>query len=423
MEVTHTGQELTVDGVRIVFQLAPGTEAPSEMYFFFPDRRALCMAENATHTLHDILTIRGAVVREPHGWAQYLSEAIERFGADTDAVFASHHWPTWGRERAIEFLAVQRDLYAYLHDQTLRLLNQGLTGAEIAEDFPLPPALEKAWHAHGYYGSVSHNVKAIYQRYLGWYDGNPAGLWPHPPQAAGQRYVQFMGGADAVVEKARASFDEGDFRRVAQVLDHVVSAEPKHTGARALFADALEQLGFGSENGTWRNAYLSGAMELRAATSARPSPPRTTFGPVDPRTVLRRGGDPGQRAGAWDLDLAIGWTFPTSGQRIEPLCATGAQLLQARIGPGHAHRDRAEGGAGSTGQWRRAGCRGRRADARGRWWRTPTTAVGAAARRPQLQHHRALTHRTVPRPAAAPNHRCVDPPGGRDAAISRTPSS
>nr|MDA8320295.1 MBL fold metallo-hydrolase [Actinomycetota bacterium] len=177
VDITATGQELTVDGVRMVFQLAPGSEAPAEMHFMFPDRRALCMAENATHTMHNILTIRGAVVRDPHAWAGYLTEAIELFGGQADLVFASHHWPTWGRERVIEFLSLQRDLYAYLHDQTLRLINAGLTGEEIAEHFELPPALQRAWHAHGYYGSVSHNVKAIYQRYLGWYDGNPARLW------------------------------------------------------------------------------------------------------------------------------------------------------------------------------------------------------------------------------------------------------
>lgn len=270
LEVTHTGQVEVVDGVRMVFQMAPNSEAPAEMHVYLPEQRALCMAENATHVLHNILTIRGAQVRDAHAWAGYLTEAIDLFGADLELVFASHHWPTWGRARALDFLALQRDLYAYLHDQTVRLLNRGLTGAEIAEVLTLPPALEGAWHARGYYGSVSHNVKAVYQRYMGWYDGNPARLWPHPPQAAGQRYVDFMGGADAVVAKARESFGAGDFRWVAEVLNHVVFAEPDHQLARDLLADTYEQLGYGSENGTWRCAYLSGAHELRHGSFGTP---------------------------------------------------------------------------------------------------------------------------------------------------------
>jgi alkyl sulfatase BDS1-like metallo-beta-lactamase superfamily hydrolase len=269
-EIARTGQEVVLDGVRMVFQMAPRSEAPAEMHVYFPDRQALCMAENATHVLHNILTIRGAEVRDPHAWAGYLTEAIDLFGADLEVVFASHHWPTWGRERAVEFLGLQRDLYAYLHDQTVRMLNQGLTGPEIAEAMQLPPTLERAWHARGYYGSVSHNVKAIYQRYLGWYDGNPAHLWAHPPVEAARRYVEFMGGADAVVSKARASYAAGDFRWVAEVLNHVVFAQPDHEASRELLADTYEQLGYGAENGTWRCAYLSGAYELRHGVFGTP---------------------------------------------------------------------------------------------------------------------------------------------------------
>ncbi len=270
LEITTTGQEEVVDGVRMRFQMAPGSEAPAEMHVYFPDLRALCIAENATHVLHNVLTIRGAEVRDTHAWAGYLTEAIDLFGADLEVVFASHHWPTWGRDRAVEFLAQQRDLYAYLHDQTVRMLNRGMTGPEIAEAFTLPPALENAWHARGYYGSVSHNVKAIYQRYMGWYDGNPAHLWPHPPVEAARRYVEFMGGADAVVEKAAASVAAGDFRWVAEVLNHVVFAEPDHQRARAMLADTYEQLGYGAENGTWRCAYLSAAYELRHGVFGTP---------------------------------------------------------------------------------------------------------------------------------------------------------
>lgn len=263
IHIHETGQELTLDGVRFIFQLAPGSEAPAEMHFLLPNLRALCMAENATHVLHNILTIRGALVRDSRAWAGYIAEAMELFGDQTDVVFASHHWPTWGHDRAMAFLTEQHDLYAYLHDQTLRMLNRGMTGIEIAEAIEMPPALDQAWHARGYYGSVSHNVKAIYQRYMGWYDGNPANLWKHPPTEAGRRYVEFMGGPDAVVEKARVSFDAGDFRWVAEVVSHVVFAEPDHAAAKELLADTFEQLGYGSENGTWRCAYLSGAHELR----------------------------------------------------------------------------------------------------------------------------------------------------------------
>ncbi|MFE2866113.1 alkyl/aryl-sulfatase [Embleya sp. NPDC059259] len=269
--VTTTGQEEVVDGVRMVFQMAPDTEAPAEMLIHFPDFRALCAAEDATHNLHNLLTLRGAVVRDPHSWAKYLTEAIDLFGDTTDVVFASHHWPTWGRERVVAFLGMQRDLYAYLHDQTLRLINKGWTGPEIAEHLRLPPALENAWNTHGYYGTVSHNLKAIYQRYMGWFDGNPAHLWQHTPVEAGKRYVDFMGGADTVVTKARASFDGGDYRWVAEVLGHLVFAQPDHAGARELLADTYEQLGYGCESGTWRNFYLSGATELRDGRFGTPT--------------------------------------------------------------------------------------------------------------------------------------------------------
>ncbi len=269
--ISTTGETRTVDGVAIEFQMAPGTEAPAEMHFYFPKYRALCMAENATHTLHNLLTLRGALVRDPHVWANYLSEAIETFGSRSDVAFASHHWPTWDSDRIIEFLATQRDLYAYLHDQTLRLINKGFTGAEIAELIELPPALEKAWSTHGYYGSVSHNVKAIYQRYMGWFDGNPARLWPHPPAALAARYVDALGGLERVVGLAQAAFDAGDFRWAATLLDHAVFVDENNAAARALYADTLEQLAFGAENGTWRNFFLSGATELREGNFGTPT--------------------------------------------------------------------------------------------------------------------------------------------------------
>jgi alkyl sulfatase BDS1-like metallo-beta-lactamase superfamily hydrolase len=271
LEITDTGQELTVDDVRIVFQVTPGTEAPAEMNLYFPDARALCAAENTSHTLHNILTIRGAVVRDAHAWARYLTETIGLWGDQLDVVFASHHWPTWDRARAVEFLALQRDMYLYLHDQTLRLINQGYVGEEIAEQLEMPPALEAAWHTHGYYGSVSHNVKAIYQRYLGWYDGNPAHLWNHPPVEAARRYVAAMGGIEAAVDHARRAYSDGDYRWVVELLNHVLFTDDQHAAARALQADAFEQLAFGAENGTWRNAFLAGAAELRHGQFGTPT--------------------------------------------------------------------------------------------------------------------------------------------------------
>jgi alkyl sulfatase BDS1-like metallo-beta-lactamase superfamily hydrolase len=270
LEIERTGQREVLDGVPIEFQMTPGTEAPAEMNFLFPDHAALCGAENVTHNLHNLLTLRGALVRDPHSWSRYLNEAITLFGDRTDVLFASHHWPRWGRERAIGLLAKQRDLYGYLHDQTLRLMNKGYVGSEIAEMLELPPALANEWANRGYYGSISHNVKAIYQRYMGWFDGNPAHLWQHPPEAAATRYVAFMGGADAVLTQARRSFDEGDYRWVAEVVSHVVFADPGNAEARELEARALEQLGYQAEAGPWRNFYLMGALELREGSKGTP---------------------------------------------------------------------------------------------------------------------------------------------------------
>lgn len=266
-DITRTGQEESVDGVRIVFQLTPGTEAPAEMNFLFPDLRALCLAENATHNMHNILTLRGAVVRDARIWARYLDEAMDYFEGRYDVAFASHHWPTWGQANVEAFLTAQRDLYAYLHDQTLRMLNSGLTGPEIAEEMKLPPALENAWHARGYYGSLSHNVKAIYQRYLGWFDGNAAHLWEHPPVALAQRYVEVAGGPEQALAKARAYAEAGDLRFAATLLNHIVFACPGDADAKNTLAGVYDQLGHGAENGTWRNFYLTAALELRQGES------------------------------------------------------------------------------------------------------------------------------------------------------------
>ena len=262
-EISETGTELDLDGVRVVFQMTPGTEAPAEMNFHFPDLRLLCMAENCTHTMHNLLTPRGALVRDALAWSKYINESIDLFAGESDICFASHHWPRFGADDVKAFLVQQRDLYRWLHDQTMRLANRGLTPVEIAEELDLAPELESEFHVRGYYGTVNHNVKAVYQRYLGWFDGNPANLHPHPPERTATKLVEYMGGAEAVLERARADFDAGDFRWVAQVVNHVVFADPDNDDARALQADALEQLGYRAESAVWRNFYLSAAGALR----------------------------------------------------------------------------------------------------------------------------------------------------------------
>jgi alkyl sulfatase BDS1-like metallo-beta-lactamase superfamily hydrolase len=311
VDIATTGEKHTIDGVEIEFQMAPGTEAPAEMHFYFPKFRTLCMAENATHNLHNLLTLRGALVRDPHGWAGYLTEAIDTFADRTDVVFASHHWPTWGRENIVRFLSLQRDMYAYLHDQTLRQLNQGYTGIEIAENFAMPPALEKAWHTHGYYGSVNHNVKAVYQRYMGWFDGNPGRLWAHPPEAIGPRYVDAIGGVDRVVEIAQQAFDGGDFRWAATLLDHAIFTDANHQPARALYADTLEQLAYGAENATWRNFFLGGATELREGNFGTPTQTASTsmLAQLTPEQMFDALAISVNGPKAWDLDLALDISF------------------------------------------------------------------------------------------------------------------
>ncbi|MBP8948538.1 MAG: MBL fold metallo-hydrolase [Candidatus Promineofilum sp.] len=270
--ITATGQTMTIDGLEIEFQMTPGAEAPAEFNFLFPKYRALCMAENCSHNMHNLYTLRGAQVRDPKIWAAYLDEAIDHFAGRYDVIFASHHWPTWGYDACVDYLKKQRDMYKYLHDETLRLANQGYTILEIPEIIELPAELFRAWYNRGYYGSVNHNVKAVYQRYLGFFDGNPANLHPLPPEAAGKLYVDLAGGADALLAKARRAYDEGNYRWVAQVVNHLVFADPDNQAARQLQAGALEQMGYQAESGPWRNFYLSGAKELRDGVLDLPAP-------------------------------------------------------------------------------------------------------------------------------------------------------
>ena len=317
--VSRTGERLTVDGVDIVFQVTPDTEAPAEMNFFFPQFGALCMAENCSCHLHNIYTPRGAQVRDAKSWSHYINEAIGLFAADTKVLFASHHWPRWGAGKAESFLRKQRDLYKYVHDQTLRMANHGLNAVEIGEALRLPPSLEAEWYTRSYYGTLNHNAKAVYQRYLGWFDGNPANLHKLPPVEAGKRYVDLAGGADALLARARTAFEAGEYRWVAELVNHLVFADPGNEAARLLQAETLEQLGYQAESGPWRSFYLTGAQELRhlrppSATPRQAAGNQLRALPAD--TLLdslsvRLNGD---RAGARDLAMTL--EFGDSGERF-----------------------------------------------------------------------------------------------------------
>jgi alkyl sulfatase BDS1-like metallo-beta-lactamase superfamily hydrolase len=260
--ITKTPTELTIDGVKFVFQNAPGSEAPSELTFYLPDLKTFCGAEVVSHNMHNLYTLRGAKVRDAIKWSGYIDEIIALFG-EAEVYFGSHHWPIWGNERVIDFLEKQRDTYKYINDQSLRLALHGNTPREIAEQLELPDALQTSFPNRGYYGTLKHNAKAVYQRYFGWYDGNPANLDPLPPAAAGANYVELAGGAANLLKNAQAAYDRGEYRWVAEVVNHLVFADPDNQEARDLLAQAYDQLGYQAESGPWRDTYLTGAFELR----------------------------------------------------------------------------------------------------------------------------------------------------------------
>lgn len=264
--IKKTGEKRTIDGIEMVFQMAPDTEAPAEFLVYFTKQKALCAAEDATHTLHNFYTLRGAKTRDSKVWWKTLNETLELFGSEVEVVFAQHHWPTWGNKNVRDFITKQRDTIKFIHDQSLNLANKGYTMSEIGDMVQLPKSLSREWYNRGYYGSVSHNARAVYNKYLGFYTSNPAELNPLPRKEASLKYVEFMGGADKVLKLAQESFDKGEYRWVAQVVNHVVFAEPENKKARELEAKALEQLGYQAENSTWRNEYLMGAHELRNGT-------------------------------------------------------------------------------------------------------------------------------------------------------------
>jgi alkyl sulfatase BDS1-like metallo-beta-lactamase superfamily hydrolase len=271
VSIHRTGETLTVDGVRMEFQVTPGTEAPAEMNIYFPDLKVLCMAENANPTMHNVLTPRGALVRDAKAWAGYLSESLSLYGARTDVMFTSHGWPRFGGQVVRDFLSDHRDAYKFLHDQTVRLMNQGYVGAEIANRIALPPVLAREWFNRGYYGTMSFNSRAVYQRYMGWYDANPVNLAVLEPADQAGRYVVAMGGAAKVKALAKAAHDNGEYSWAATLLNNVVLSDPKDAEAREALASAYDQMAWQAESSLWRNMYLSGAVELRRG-GPTPSP-------------------------------------------------------------------------------------------------------------------------------------------------------
>ncbi|MCW1381612.1 MBL fold metallo-hydrolase [Novosphingobium sp. KCTC 2891] len=309
-EVDATGTVLVLDGVKILFQFTPGTEAPAEMNLGFPDWKVVDMAENANVTQHNILTPRGAVIRNARAWAQGLTEAIDVF-AGSDTQITSHGWPRFGAGEITDYLGKHRDAYAYLHDQTVRLMNKGLTGPEIAARLKLPPALQKEWYDRPYYGSLSFNARAVYQYYLGWYDANPVHLAPLPPEDGGKRYVEALGGAARVRALAQAAFDKGDYAWAAELLDKAVFADPADQEARALLARCYRQMAWSSENAIWRNMYLTGAQELVGGVKPIEAAGRSTLAaslpPTDLFDVLATRLDP-EKVGSGAVRL--GFTFP-----------------------------------------------------------------------------------------------------------------
>ncbi|MEH6569148.1 MAG: alkyl sulfatase dimerization domain-containing protein [Halioglobus sp.] len=260
--IDTTGEKVVLDGVEFIFQNAPGSEAPAELTFYLPEKNAFCGAEVVSRNMHNLYTLRGAKVRDARLWSHYINEAMNLF-PDTQVYFGSHHWPMWGNEAITDFLKKQRDGYKYIHDQTLRLASQGYTPREIADQLQMPETLRSSFPNRGYYGTLKHNAKAVYQRYFGWYDGNPANLDPLPPEESAVRYVKMMGGAEEILEQAESDFEDGEYRWVAQMLNHLVFAEPDNQAAKSLLARTYDQMGYQAESGPWRDVYLTGALELR----------------------------------------------------------------------------------------------------------------------------------------------------------------
>ena len=331
--IDHTGQMLTIDGLRIIFQVTPETEAPAEMNFFLPDLAALCLAENANVTMHNILPPRGALVRDARAWAGYLTQSKRLYGDKADVLFASHGWPRWGRAAINDYIGLHRDAYKYLHDQTVRMMNKGMTAPEIAENIALPPVLANKWYNRGYYGTMRHNSKAVYQRYLGWYDANPANLNGLPPEDAGKRYVAAMGGAKAALKIVRSSFAAGDYRWAAEVASRIVFADRTNAEAREWLARSFEQMGFQAESMLWRNMYLTGAKEARAdpvPSTASSVSPDMIAAITTPQLIelLAIRVDPAKAEGK---DVAVAFAFPERGERIRVTLRNGVLVQETDV--------------------------------------------------------------------------------------------
>lgn len=319
--IDHTGQTLTVDGLAMEFQLTPSTEAPAEMNIFFPGLNALCLAENANVTMHNILPARGALVRDSKAWADYLTESLQLYGARSDVMFVSHGWPRWGRAEIADYVGLHRDAYKYLHDQSVRMMNKGMTAPEIAETIALPPVLNSKWFNHGYYGTLRHNARAVYQRYLGWYDANPANLNAWPPEEAGKRYVAAMGGPKKALAVAQKAYDAGDYRWSAEVASRIVFADDKDAAARELLARSFEQMGYQAESMLWRNMYLTGAVE------ARSNPQTATASTVAPDMIAA---------------IETPQLFDLMAIRVDPAKAAGKTISVAFVFPDRKERTRVE---------------------------------------------------------------------------------
>lgn len=279
--IKHTGEQHTLDGVKFEFQIASGTEAPAELTFYLPEHNAFCGAEVISRTMHNVYTLRGAKVRDALLWSEVIDSMLQNYG-QADVVFNSHHWPIWGQERIREYLESQRDTYKFIHDQTVRMILQGMTPTEIANSIELPEGLGQQFSARGYYGTLQHNAKAVYQHYMGWFDGNPANLHPIPKSQAASKYIELMGGVDTVVEKAQTAYDKGEYQWVAELLNHAVFAEPNHQAAKQLLANAYDQMAYQAESGPWRSEYLTAAHELRHGITM----PETN--PADMSSVLEQ---------------------------------------------------------------------------------------------------------------------------------------
>ena len=310
------GEAVRIDGLPFEFQLTPGTEAPAEMNFDLPDFRAPCLAENANGAMHNVLTPRGALVRDAKVWADYLTEALTRFGDRSDVVFTSHFWPRWGGETLRRYMALHRDAYKYLHDQSVRMMNAGLNGNAIAEAIALPPELANTWFNRPNYGSLKFNARAVYQRYMGHYDGNPAHLDPLPDVERGKRLVAAMGGARKVLAEAAKARKVGDERWAAELLSHLVMAEPENGRAREMLAASFEQMAWAAETAPWRNIYLSGARELRGLPTSGGGANTAEIAMSTPLAdlldLMAVRLSPEKAAGA---DLSISITLSDSGER------------------------------------------------------------------------------------------------------------